>query len=107
VPIYEYRCENSHLTEVFQRMSDPPLAACGECGAPVQKVLSSVAIHFRGSGFYATDYGRRNGGKPGEGSGEGTPSPAKEGAADKGGKSDSTTTSSSSSSTTSSSPSSE
>ncbi len=57
VPIYEYRCENGHLTERFQRMSDPPLEVCDTCGAPVQKVLHPVAIHFKGSGFYNTDYG--------------------------------------------------
>jgi putative FmdB family regulatory protein len=59
MPIYEYRCPNGHTFEVFQRMSDPPVAACETCGAgPVEKVLFPVAVHFKGSGFYATDYGR-------------------------------------------------
>lgn len=59
MPIYEYRCPNGHTFEVFQRMSDPPVASCESCGAgPVEKVLYPVAVHFKGSGFYSTDYGR-------------------------------------------------
>jgi putative FmdB family regulatory protein len=60
MPIYEYRCPNGHTFEVFQRMTDPPVSTCEVCGAaPVEKVLFPVAVHFKGSGFYATDYGRR------------------------------------------------
>jgi putative FmdB family regulatory protein len=69
VPIYEYRCTNGHVFDVMQRMSDDPLTACIECGATVQKVLNAPAIHFKGSGFYNTDYGRRNGSKSSESSG--------------------------------------
>ena len=59
MPIYEYRCPNGHTFEVFQRMSDPPASVCEVCGAsPVEKVLFPVAVHFKGSGFYSTDYGR-------------------------------------------------
>ena len=59
MPIYEYRCPNGHTFEVFQRMSDPPASVCETCGAgPVEKLLFPVAVHFKGSGFYATDYGR-------------------------------------------------
>jgi putative FmdB family regulatory protein len=59
MPIYEYRCPNGHTFEVFQRMSDPPVTACEICGAsPVEKLLFPVAVHFKGSGFYSTDYGR-------------------------------------------------
>jgi putative FmdB family regulatory protein len=59
MPIYEYRCPNGHTFEVFQRMSDPPVESCESCGAgPVEKVLYPVAVHFKGSGFYSTDYGR-------------------------------------------------
>jgi putative FmdB family regulatory protein len=59
VPIYEYRCPNGHTFEVFQRMTDAPAESCAVCGAgPVQKVLFPVAVHFKGSGFYSTDYGR-------------------------------------------------
>jgi putative FmdB family regulatory protein len=60
MPIYEYRCQNGHTLEVLQRMSDRPLSACTACEAPVQRVFHPVAIHFKGSGFYSTDYGKRN-----------------------------------------------
>jgi len=59
MPIYEYKCPNGHVFEVFQRMSDPPTEVCEVCGAsPVERVLYPVAVHFKGSGFYSTDYGR-------------------------------------------------
>lgn len=59
MPIYEYRCPEGHTFELFQRMSDPEPSECQICGAkPVQKVLYPAAIHFKGSGFYSTDYGR-------------------------------------------------
>lgn len=59
VPIYEYRCPNGHVFELFQRMTDAAPEACGTCGAgPVERVLYPVAVHFKGSGFYSTDYGR-------------------------------------------------
>ena len=61
MPIYEYRCPRGHTFELFQRMTDPPAEACEVCGAsPVTKVLYPAAIHFKGSGFYSTDYGRGN-----------------------------------------------
>lgn len=74
MPIYEYRCPNGHTFELFQRMSDSPAQECQICGeAPVVKVLHPAAIHFKGSGFYSTDYGRggrkREGGKEGDGGG--------------------------------------
>ena len=59
MPIYEYRCEHGHTFEVMQRMSDDPLASCETCDAPVQRVFHPVAVHFKGSGFYNTDYGTR------------------------------------------------
>jgi len=59
VPIYEYRCPNAHTFELFQKMTDPPPSVCPVCGAgPVEKLLFPVAVHFKGSGFYSTDYGR-------------------------------------------------
>jgi putative FmdB family regulatory protein len=59
VPIYEYKCPQGHVFELFQRMSDPPPEACEICGArPVERVLYPVAVHFKGSGFYSTEYGR-------------------------------------------------
>ena len=57
MPIYEYRCENGHLFEVMQRITADPVTTCEECGAPVQRVFHPVAVHFKGSGFYNTDYG--------------------------------------------------
>jgi putative FmdB family regulatory protein len=59
MPIYEYRCELGHTFEVMQRMSDDPLVTCQTCDAPVQRVFHPVAVHFKGSGFYNTDYGTR------------------------------------------------
>jgi putative FmdB family regulatory protein len=59
MPIYEYRCQRGHTFEVMQRMSDDPLASCTTCEAPVQRVFHPVAVHFKGSGFYNTDYGTR------------------------------------------------
>ena len=59
MPFYEYRCPDGHLFERFQRMSDPPPEVCDICGkGPVESVLYPVAVHFKGSGFYTTDYGR-------------------------------------------------
>jgi putative FmdB family regulatory protein len=58
MPIYEYRCDNDHRFETLQKFSDEPIASCEICGAPAQRVLHPVAIHFKGSGFYSTDYGR-------------------------------------------------
>jgi putative FmdB family regulatory protein len=63
MPIYEYRCRNGHTFEVFQSMSDDPVTACQECGAPVERVFHPVAVHFKGSGFYTTDYARKGAGK--------------------------------------------
>lgn len=57
MPIYEYRCENSHLFEVMQKITEDPVTTCPECGATVQRVFHPVAVHFKGSGFYNTDYG--------------------------------------------------
>ena len=58
MPIYEYRCDNGHTLEVMQRMADDPLSSCTTCDAPVQRVFHPIAVHFKGSGFYTTDYGR-------------------------------------------------
>jgi putative FmdB family regulatory protein len=63
MPIYEYKCENGHVFDVLQRMSDAPLAECIECGATVKKVLQPVGISFKGSGFYSTDYNNKKGPK--------------------------------------------
>jgi len=60
MPIYEYKCEKGHVFEVMQRMTDDPVSSCTTCKAPVQRVFHPVAVHFKGSGFYNTDYGTRN-----------------------------------------------
>jgi putative FmdB family regulatory protein len=57
LPIYEYRCENGHLFEVMQKMTDSPVTSCQVCQAPVERVYHPIAVHFKGSGFYNTDYG--------------------------------------------------
>jgi putative FmdB family regulatory protein len=59
MPIYEYRCAKGHTFEELQRMTDDPLTTCTVCGAPVQRVFHPVAVHFKGSGFYNTDYGKK------------------------------------------------
>ena len=58
MPIYEYKCENGHVFDVMQKLSENPLSSCVECGAPVRKVLQPVGISFKGSGFYSTDYSK-------------------------------------------------
>jgi putative FmdB family regulatory protein len=58
MPIYEYRCQNDHRFEVLQKFADEPITECEVCGAPATRVMHPVAIHFKGSGFYSTDYGR-------------------------------------------------
>jgi putative FmdB family regulatory protein len=75
MPIYEYKCPNGHLFEVFHGMTESGPEVCDVCGAaPLQIVLHPVAVHYKGSGFYSTDYGRasrkpsRDGDKPSESS---------------------------------------
>ena len=89
MPIYEYRCEHGHTFEVMQRMSDDPVEICETCEAPVSRVFHPVAVHFKGSGFYNTDYGTRK--------------RARENSSEKGDKSDKTDKSDSSSGSSSSS----
>ena len=84
MPFYEYRCPNGHTFEVFQKMTDDPVESCETCGAsPVEKILFPVAVHYKGSGFYSTDYGRggrkaTKDGDSGSGSGSGTTETKKE-----------------------------
>ena len=59
MPIYEYKCSNGHVFEAVQSMSDDPLTKCEQCGAPVERVFHPIAVHFKGSGFYSTDYGSK------------------------------------------------
>jgi putative FmdB family regulatory protein len=91
MPIYEYKCPNGHLFEVFHGMTEPGPEVCEVCGAsPLQTVLHPVAVHYKGSGFYSTDYGRK--GKK----------PVKEGVSSDSSSSDSSSTSDSASSSSSS-----
>jgi putative FmdB family regulatory protein len=60
MPIYEYKCENEHVFDMMQRMSEDPLTECVECDAPVRKILHPVGISFKGSGFYSTDYNKKD-----------------------------------------------
>ena len=60
MPIYEYRCPKGHTFERFQSMSAAAPEKCDVCGAtPVEIVLYPVAVHYKGSGFYSTDYGKQ------------------------------------------------
>lgn len=69
MPLYEYACGSCGAhTEVMQRVGAPPLTSCPHCGGPVHKVLAPPALHFKGTGWYVTDYGRGNGSKAGSGS---------------------------------------
>lgn len=64
MPLYEYLCEACGRTsEVLQRLADPPLEACPHCGGKVKKQVSAPAFHLKGSGWYATDYGKKGGGE--------------------------------------------
>jgi putative FmdB family regulatory protein len=65
MPLYEYECEQCGRFELIQKFSDAPLQTCPTCGKAVEKLLSSPAIQFKGSGWYITDYARKsgNGGK--------------------------------------------
>ena len=63
MPLYEYECDNhGHRFEVIQKFSDPLVAVCPTCGGPVHKRISSPAFQFKGSGWYITDYARKDSG---------------------------------------------
>lgn len=95
MPIYEYKCPNGHLFEVFHGMTEPSPAACEVCGdGPLQTVLHPVAVHYKGSGFYSTDYGRK-GKKPVK---EGSSSDSSSSSSDSSSSSESSSSSSSESS---------
>ena len=90
MPIYEYRCDKGHQFEVMQSMSADPVTKCEVCGAPVQRVFHPIAVHFKGSGFYNTDYGKQKRAGGGGGSDESSSStgnsdskPSSDGAAKK------------------------
>src|SRR3978361_1018662 len=113
MPIYEYRCQKGHTFERCQSMTAPAPEKCDVCGAtPVEIVLYPVAVHYKGSGFYSTDYGKKgkaaakkDGGEGGSSSGDfGGPSSGDAGGSSAGGsgtKSDSGSTAKSDSGSTS------
>ena len=74
MPLYEYECEAcSQRFELIRKFSDPPVEVCTLCGkGPVNRLFSSPAIQFKGSGFYITDYAKKGAGGKGEGSKEGS-----------------------------------
>jgi putative FmdB family regulatory protein len=82
MPIYEYRCENGHVLEVMQRISEDPLTSCSTCGAPVERVFHPVAVHFKGSGFYSTDYGKGGSSKAKENGSSGDTKASESGSSD-------------------------
>jgi putative FmdB family regulatory protein len=64
MPLYEYECDAcGHRFEKIQKFSDPPEQTCPKCGGTVHKLLASPAIQFKGSGWYITDYARKDGTK--------------------------------------------
>jgi putative FmdB family regulatory protein len=63
MPTYEYRCENGHRFEEFQSIVAAPIEICPQCGAKAERLISAGSgVIFKGSGFYATDYGRKTAG---------------------------------------------
>jgi putative FmdB family regulatory protein len=96
VPIYEYRCPNGHTFERFQSMTAPAPEKCDVCGAaPLELVLYPIAIHYKGSGFYSTDYGKgRSGKKDGDSSGDSSKGDSSKGESSKGDSSKSDSSSS-------------
>ena len=61
MPLYEYKCDTCGLiTEILQKVDDPPMTLCVKCGGKVRKIISSSAIQFKGSGWYITDYTKKH-----------------------------------------------
>lgn len=66
MPLYEYKCNKCGATqEIIQKVADPPLEKCSQCGGPLHKVISCPAIQFKGSGWYVTDYAAKGRDKSG------------------------------------------
>jgi putative FmdB family regulatory protein len=61
MPTYEYACKRcGHTFEIVQSFKDDTLTVCPECGGELRKVFTPPAITFKGSGFYATDHGKKS-----------------------------------------------
>jgi len=74
MPLYEYECEAGHRFELIRKFSDPPLESCPTCGAAVHKLISSPAFQFKGTGWYITDYAKKDGVASPSGDGKSEPS---------------------------------
>lgn len=92
MPLYEYQCKDCDRTfEIIQKLSDPEVGKCTECGGKLERLLSAPAIQFKGSGWYITDYARK-GTESGNSNSEGKDSGSKKNAdqSDKTAKADKT-----------------
>jgi putative FmdB family regulatory protein len=89
MPIYDYLCTEGHRFERLQSFSDDALTVCEVCGKPVHRVLHAPAVHFKGKGFYSTDYGRGGKAGGGEKSESGSSSSSESGSKDSSSSSDS------------------
>lgn len=66
MPLYEYQCSGcANRFEMIQKFSDAPLSICPRCGGRLEKLISTPAIQFKGTGWYVTDYARRGNGGDG------------------------------------------
>jgi putative FmdB family regulatory protein len=64
MPLYEYQCKKcKHRFEQIQKFSDKPVKKCPKCGGPVEKLISTSSVQFKGSGWYVSDYGKGSAGK--------------------------------------------
>ena len=84
MPLYEYQCPKCGRFELIRKFSDEALTKCPTCGSDVQKLLSAPAIQFKGTGWYITDYARKDG-KSGTGESSKGPSGKSDGAKSEGG----------------------
>jgi putative FmdB family regulatory protein len=80
MPIYEYKCKKCghRFEKLHQSFSEPRVKKCPECGGAVEQLFSAPAAHFKGEGFYVTDYARKGSGKPDSAESGSSASPAKE-----------------------------
>ena len=77
MPIYEYRCHScGQIIEIMQKFSDKPLTRCPACSGKVSKLISNCSFHLKGTGWYVTDYQKKDtGGKKAEAKTTETPAP--------------------------------
>jgi putative FmdB family regulatory protein len=87
LPLYEYQCPKCGRFELIRKFSDETVTKCPTCGSDVQKLLSAPAIQFKGTGWYITDYARKDG-KSGTGESSKGPGGKSESSKSEGGKSE-------------------